>query len=283
MRVMETTVELRSPEDAEQLARALAQIASVDPTFGYAMDRESRAAIVMGTDEANLDAHLVALKRIYTGEVRVSAVRVRYREALAGTVDVDYTHKKQVGASGEFARVKLRIEPNEPSAGSTFTNEIVGGVVPNQYIGAVEQGVRSVCHSGVLAGFPLDARVSLHDGAFHEIDSSWIAFETAGRSAMQKGASQAGVMLLEPIMDIKVEMPAGLSSAVMADMDERRIGVIEVGGRIVDIRTIVSTGYAINVHAQAPLARLLGYAKALHAFSSGRASCAMSFNRSATE
>ena len=207
MHVIEASIESSSAGDAERLARALAQMASEDPTFRYSTDRESGVPIVMGTDEANLNAHLAALQRIHGGGVRVGAAQVRYREALVRAVDVDYTHKKQTGATGEFARVRLRIEPNEPGAGSTFTNEIVGGVVPGEYIGAVEQGVRRVCDTGVLAGFPLDSRVSLRDGAYHEVDSSWIAFEIAGRSAMQKGASQAEVKLLEPIMDIAVEMP----------------------------------------------------------------------------
>jgi elongation factor G len=277
--VIEAAVQAQFAADGERLAHSLARLASEDPTFGYTHDGASTSAVAMGTDESNLDAHLTALRRMHDGELRTGAPQVRYREALVRAVDVDYTHKKLTGTSGEFARVKLRIEPGDPGAGSVFRSEITAGVLPDEYIGGVEQGVRRVCDTGVLVGFPIDAIVSLRDGAFHTIDSSWTAFEIAGHSAMEKGASQAGVKLLEPIMSIEAEMPADLSDAVIADMNERRIGVIEMGGRRINLSTIVTTRDILIVYTEARLARLLGYAKALRTLSGGRASCAMSFTR----
>jgi len=278
--VIEAAIEAQSATDTQRLARALAQLASEDPTFAYAHDGAPAAFIVMATDESKLGAHLAALRRALGSDLRAGTPQIRYREALARAVDVDYTHKKFTGGSGEFARVRLRIEPGEPGAGSVFRSEVVGGVVPDRFIGGVEQGVRRVCESGLLAGFPIDAAVALHDGAFHEIDSSWTAFEIAGRSAMREGASQAGVKLLEPIMDVAVWVPPELASAVIADMYKRGVRV-EDGDSLLDALAIgaQTVSDAILIVADAPLARLLGYPEVLRAISGGRATCAMSFGR----
>jgi elongation factor G len=278
--VIEAAIEAQSATDTQRLASALAQLASEDPTFGYAHDGASPAFIVMATDESTLDAHLAALRRAHGSDLRAGTPQIRYREALARAVDVDYTHKKVTGGSGEFACVRLRIEPGEPGAGTAFRSEVVGGVVPDRYIGGVEQGVRRVCDTGLLAGFPIDAIAALYDGAFHEIDSSWTAFEIAGRSAMREGASQAGVKLLEPIMDVAVWVPPELAGVVITDMYKRGVRV-EDGDSLLDAIANggLKVGEAILIVADAPLARLLGYAEVLRAISGGRASCTVSFGR----
>ena len=292
--VIETAIEAKSATDAERLEGALQEISAANPTIGYSMDPGALAALVLATDEAQLDATLATLKRRCGGTVTVGSPQIRYRGALARTVDVDYTHKKLTASGGEFARVKLKIEPGGPGAGCAFRSQIVGRVVPDKFIGGVEQGVRSVCDSDALIGFPIDATVSLCDGAYHEIDSSWIAFEAAARSAMHKGATEAGVTLLEPIMDVAVEMPGDLAGAVLADMDRRGIRLQNVDthgdGKAIRLDTITISldtivvwrekrGDAGVIRADAPLAHLLGYAEVLRSISDGRASCTMCFSR----
>jgi elongation factor G len=278
--IIQTAIEAQSATDTERLASALAQLASEDPTFGYTGDRASPAFIVMATDESNLDAHLAALRRVDGSDLRAGRPQVRYREALARAVDVGYTRTEFTGAGGEFASVRLRIEPGEPGAGCLFRSEIVGGVVPDEYIGGVERGVRRVCETGLLAGFPIDVAVALYDGAFHEIDSSWTAFEIAGRSAMQKGALQAGVKRLEPIMDVAVWVLPALAGAVITDMHKRGVRV-EDGDSLLDAIATggVTVGDPTLIVADAPLARLLSYSEVLRAISGGRATCTMSFGR----
>jgi elongation factor G len=236
-------------------------MSSQDPTFGHSTDRASGNVIVMGTDEDNLDGHLTALRSSYAVELNLGAPQVRYRETVSRPVEVDHTLKRIDGRRGEFARIKLRIEPGEPGAGSTFKSEIVGGVVPDAYIGAVEKGVRRATDAGILAGFPVDARVSLYDGAYHEIDSSWTAFEATAHAAMLKGASQAGVRVVEPVMDVLVATPGECSEAVIDDIRSRH-------GRI---RNRKRRGEMLVILASAPLAHLLGYAPALCAITDGRA------------
>jgi len=218
--------------------------------------------------ELHLDIKVDILRRQYNVEANVGAPQVAYRETLAKPTEVDYTHKKQTGGTGQFARVKFRLEPNETGKGNEFASEIVGGSVPKEYIPGVEKGIQSVWDSGVLIGFPMvDTKVTLYDGAFHEVDSSAIAFEIASRSAMKEACDKAGVKLLEPIMDVEVVTPEEFVGSVIGDVNSRR-------GQI---RGQEMRGNATVVRAYVPLANMFGYVSQLRSQSQGRASYTMQF------
>jgi elongation factor G len=266
--VIEQAVEPRAKADQERMALALAKLAAEDPSFRVSTDAESGQTIIKGMGELHLEIKVDILKRTHKVEVNVGAPQVAYRETLARATEVDYTHKKQTGGTGQFARVKLRLEPNEPAKGNEFKSEIVGGAVPREYIPGVEKGVRSVWDSGVLIGFPMvDTRVTLFDGAFHEVDSSAIAFEIAARAAMKEGADKAGVKLLEPIMDVEVVTPGDFVGNVIGDINSRR-------GHI---RSQEMRGNATVIRAYVPLANMFGYVSQLRSMSQGRASYTMQF------
>ena len=267
--VLGIKIEPKSAGDAERLASALDQMASDDSDFGYSKDPESGELIIMGIGEFDLEAKLDKLKRIHGVELLIGAPQVAYRETLARATDVDYTHKKQTGGTGQFARVKLRLEANEPGAGNEFESEIIGGVVPKEYIPGVEKGVQSVWDSGVLIGFPMvDMKVTLYDGNYHEVDSSAIAFEIASRQAMREGCNKAGVKLLEPIMDVEVVTPGDFVGSVIGDINSRR-------GQI---RSQELRGRDTTFRADVPLAHLFGYTSGLHSITEGRANYTMRFS-----
>src|SRR5690606_37679654 len=194
--------EPKSKADQEKMALALQKLAAEDPSFSVSTDPESGQTRIKGMGELHLDIKIDILRRAHKVDVSVGAPQVAYRETLARATEIDYTHKKQTGGTGQFARVKLRLEPNEAGKGNVFASEIVGGVVPKEYIPGVDKGIQSVWDSGVLIGFPMvDMKVTLFDGAFHEVDSSVVAFEIAARAAMREATTKAGVKLLEPVMD----------------------------------------------------------------------------------
>ena len=266
--VIEMKIEPRTKADVEKMGLALAKLAAEDPSFRVSTDQESGETIIKGMGELHLDIKVDILKRTHKVEVNVGAPQVAYRETLARTTEIDYTHKKQTGGTGQFARVKLRLEPNEPGAGNEFLSEIVGGVVPKEYIPGVEKGVQSVWDSGVLIGFPMvDTRVTLFDGDYHEVDSSTIAFEIAARTAMREGAAKAGVKLLEPIMDVEVVSPGDFVGSVIGDLNSRR-------GQI---RSQEMRGNATVIRAHVPLANMFGYVSQLRSMSQGRAMYTMQF------
>jgi elongation factor G len=268
--VIEMTVEPKTKADVEKMGVALAKLAAEDPSFRVSTDQESGETRIKGMGELHLDIKIDILKRTHKVEVAVGAPQVAYRETIARAAEVDYTHKKQTGGTGQFARVKLRLEPNETGKGNEFESEIVGGVVPKEYIPGVEKGVQSVWDSGVLIGFPMvDMRVTLFDGDFHEVDSSTIAFEIASRQAMRDGCQKAGVKLLEPIMDVEVVTPEAFVGGVIGDLNSRR-GQI----RSQDLR-----GNATVVRAHVPLANMFGYVSQLRSMSQGRAMYTMQFAR----
>jgi elongation factor G len=218
--------------------------------------------------ELHLDIKVDILKRTYGVEATTGAPEVAYREALAKPTEVDYTHKKQTGGTGQFARVKLRLEPNEVGKGNEFETEIVGGSVPKEYIPGVEKGVNSVWDNGILIGFPLvDMKVTLFDGAFHEVDSSAIAFEIAARAAMKEACDKAGIKILEPIMDVEVVSPGEFVGGIIGDINGRR-------GQIRDQQM---RGNATVIRAYVPLANMFGYVSQLRSMSTGRASYTMQF------
>jgi elongation factor G len=266
--VIEQSVEPKSKGDQEKMGIALQKLVAEDPSFRVASDPESGQTIIKGMGELHLEIKVDILKRTHKVEVTVGAPQVAYRETLARATEVDYTHKKQTGGTGQFARVKLRMEPNEAGKGNEFESEIVGGVVPKEYIPGVEKGIQSVWDSGVLIGFPMvDTRITLYDGNYHEVDSSAIAFEIASRAAMREGAGKAGVKLLEPIMDVEVVTPGDFVGNVIGDINSRR-------GHI---RSQEMRGNATVIRANVPLANMFGYVSQLRSMSQGRAMYTMQF------
>ena len=266
--VIEIAVEPKSKADQEKLGVALAKLAAEDPSFTVSTDHESGQTILKGMGELHLDIKVDILKRTYKVEANIGAPQVAYRESISKRAEIDYTHKKQTGGTGQFARVKLRLEPNEPGKGNEFASEIVGGVVPKEFIPGVEKGIRSVWDSGVLIGFPMvDMKVVLFDGAYHEVDSSAIAFEIAARSAMREGTTKGGVKLLEPVMDVEVVTPGDFVGNVIGDVNSRR-------GQI---RNQEMRGNATVIRAYVPLANMFGYVSQLRSMSQGRASYTMQF------
>jgi elongation factor G len=266
--VINLKIEPKTKADQEKMAIALNTMAVEDPSFRVSIDPESGETILKGMGELHLDIKVDILKRTYNVEANVGQPQVAYREALARPADIDYTHKKQTGGTGQFARVKLKLEPNETGKGNEFEATIVGGTVPREYIPGVEKGVKSVWDSGVLIGFPLvDMKVTLHDGAFHEVDSSAIAFEIATRAAMKEGCEKGGVKILEPIMDVEVVTPGDFVGSIIGDINSRR-------GQI---RNQEMRGNATVIRAYVPLANMFGYVSQLRSMSTGRASYTMQF------
>ncbi|MBY0227228.1 MAG: elongation factor G [Hyphomicrobium sp.] len=266
--VINLKIEPKTKADQEKMAIALNTMAIEDPSFRVSVDSESGETILKGMGELHLDIKVDILKRTYNVEANVGQPQVAYRETLARPADVDYTHKKQSGGTGQFARVKLRLEPNETGKGNEFATEIVGGTVPKEYIPGVEKGVTSVWDNGVLIGFPIvDTKITLYDGAFHEVDSSAIAFEIATRAAMKEGCEKGGIKILEPIMDVEVVTPGDFVGGIIGDINGRR-------GQIRDQQM---RGNATVIRAYVPLANMFGYVSQLRSMSTGRASYTMQF------
>jgi elongation factor G len=268
--VIEMSVEVASKADQEKLGLALAKLASEDPSFRVSTDSESGQTIIKGMGELHLDIKIDILRRApFNINVNVGAPQVAYRETIRKSTEIDYTHKKQTGGTGQFARVKFVIEPNEIGAGYTFENKIIGGVVPKEYIPGVEKGLNSVMSSGPIAGFPVvDVKISLIDGAYHEVDSSAIAFEIASRAALREGLMKANPALLEPVMKVEVVSPEEYVGSVIGDLNSRR-GQIQ--GQ--DMR-----GNANVITAFVPLANMFSYVNNLRSMSQGRASYTMQFD-----
>jgi elongation factor G len=267
--VIEVAVEPRSKADQEKLGVALQKLAAEDPSFRVSTDQESGQTILKGMGELHLDIKVDILRRTYKVEADVGAPQVAYREKLGRTVVIDYTHKKQTGGAGQFARVKIEFAPGEPGSGFVFENKIVGGSVPREYVPGVLKGLESAKDNGLLAGFPLiDFSASLIDGAYHDVDSSVLAFEIAGRAAFRELAEKGDPRLLEPIMKVEVVSPEEYVGAVIGDLNSRR-GMIQ--GQ--DMR-----GNATVINAMAPLANMFGYVNTLRSFSQGRAVFTMQFD-----
>ncbi|TDR87981.1 elongation factor G [Enterovirga rhinocerotis] len=267
--VIEIAVEPKSKADQEKLGLALAKLAAEDPSFRVSTDQESGQTILKGMGELHLDIKVDILKRTYKVEANIGAPQVAYREKLTRRAEIDYTHKKQTGGTGQFARVKLVVEPGEPGTGFVFESKIVGGSVPKEYIPGVEKGLNSVMGAGILAGFPVvDVKVELVDGAFHEVDSSALAFEIASRAAMREALQKGHSVLLEPVMKVEVVSPEEYTGSVIGDLNSRR-GQIQ--GQ--DMR-----GNANVINAMVPLANMFGYVNQLRSFSQGRANYTMQFD-----
>jgi elongation factor G len=267
--VIEIAIEPKSKADQEKLGVALAKLAAEDPSFRVSTDQESGQTILKGMGELHLDIKVDILKRTYKVEANIGAPQVAFREKVTRRAEVDYTHKKQTGGTGQFARVKLVVEPNEPGAGYSFESKIVGGAVPKEYIPGVEKGLDSVLGAGVVAGFPVvDLKVQLVDGAYHEVDSSALAFEIASRAALREALQKGSSVLLEPIMKVEVVTPEDYTGSVIGDLNSRR-GQIQ--GQ--DMR-----GNANVINAMVPLMNMFGYVNNLRSFSQGRATFTMQFD-----
>ncbi|MBL4540823.1 MAG: elongation factor G [Rhodobacteraceae bacterium] len=267
--VIEIAVEPKTKNDQEKMSQGLARLAAEDPSFRVETDMESGQTIMKGMGELHLDILIDRLKREFKVEANIGAPQVAYRETVSHEAEIDYTHKKQSGGSGQFARVKLIITPTEPGEGYSFESRIVGGSVPKEYVPGVEKGIVSVMDSGPLAGFPvIDFKVALVDGAYHDVDSSVLAFEIAARAAMREGLKKAGVKLLEPIMKVEVVTPEEYTGNIIGDLTSRRG---QVQGQD-------SRGNAVVINAFVPLANMFGYINNLRSMSSGRAQFTMQFD-----
>jgi elongation factor G len=267
--VIEIAVEPKSKNDQEKMALALQRLAAEDPSFRVETDQESGQTIMKGMGELHLDILVDRMRREFKVEANIGAPQVAYRETISREAEIDYTHKKQTGGTGQFARVKLVIAPTEPGEGYSFESKIVGGAVPKEYIPGVEKGIKSVMDSGPLAGFPvIDFKVALVDGAFHDVDSSVLAFEIASRAAMREGLKKAGAKLLEPIMKVEVVTPEEYTGGIIGDLTSRR-GMINGQD---------SRGNANVITAMVPLANMFGYINNLRSMSSGRAVFTMLFD-----
>ncbi|TRW95111.1 elongation factor G [Paracoccus sp. M683] len=267
--VIEIAVEPKSKADQEKMGLALQRLSAEDPSFRVETDLESGQTIMKGMGELHLDILVDRMKREFKVEANIGAPQVAYRETISSQADIDYTHKKQTGGTGQFARIKLIITPTEPGEGYSFESKIVGGAVPKEYIPGVEKGIKSVMDSGPLAGFPvIDFKVALIDGAFHDVDSSVLAFEIAARAAMRDGLKKAGAKLLEPIMKVEVVTPEEYTGSIIGDLTSRR-GMV---------RGQDSRGNANVIDAMVPLANMFGYINNLRSMSSGRAVFTMQFD-----
>ncbi len=267
--VIEIAIEPKSKADQEKLGIALSKLAAEDPSFRVSTDQESGQTILKGMGELHLDIKVDILRRTYKVDANIGAPQVAYRERLTKKIDIDFTHKKQTGGTGQFARVKITFEPNEAGKGNLFESKVVGGSVPKEYVPGVEKGINSVMGAGILAGFPVvDVKATLTDGAFHDVDSSVLAFEIASRGAFREALQKGGSVLLEPIMKVEVTTPEDYTGSVMGDLLSRRG---QVQGQ--DMR-----GNAVVINAMVPLANMFGYVNQLRSFSQGRANYTMQFD-----
>ena len=267
--VIEVAVEPKTKVDHEKMGIALGRLAQEDPSFRVTNDEESGQTIIKGMGELHLEILVDRMKREFKVEANVGAPQVAYRETISKSADVDYSHKKQSGGAGQFARVKISFDPGEPGSGYEFINKIKGGNIPTDYIPGVQKGLIAQQQSGVIAGFPcIDFKATLNDGAYHDVDSSVLAFEIAARAAFREGIAKANPVLLEPIMKVEVLTPEKYMGDVIGDLNSRRGQVQEMNTR----------GNANVVNAMVPLANMFGYVNNLRSLTQGRANYSMQFD-----
>jgi elongation factor G len=267
--VIEIAVEPRTKGDQEKMGQALARLATEDPSFRVAVDHESGQTIIKGMGELHLEIIVDRMKREFKVDANIGAPQVAYRETITRHAEVDYTHKKQTGGAGQYARIKLAFEPLPPGSGFVFDNKVVGGAVPKEYVPGVEKGLKGAAENGIIAGFPMiDFKAELFDGDYHDVDSSALAFEIAARSAFKDGIVKASPRLLEPIMRVEVVTPDDYMGDVIGDLNSRRGQVTGMDSR----------GNARVVNAMVPLANMFGYVNTLRSMSQGRAQYTMHFD-----
>ncbi len=267
--VIEIAIEPNTKADQEKMGLALARLATEDPSFKVSSDVESGQTIMKGMGELHLEIMVDRLKREYKVDAKIGAPQVAYRETITKQNEIDYTHKKQTGGAGQFARVKIVFEPLQPGEGFVFDNKIVGGAIPKEYIPGVLKGLQSAKETGVVAGFPMiDFKATLIDGAFHPVDSSVLAFEIAARAAFREGIGKCAPRLLEPIMKVDVVTPEEYMGDIIGDLNSRRGQVSEMN----------QLGNAKLVSAMVPLSNMFGYVNTLRSMSQGRAQFSMFFD-----
>ena len=267
--VIEVAIEPKTKADQEKMGVALARLAQEDPSFRVTSDQETGQTVLKGMGELHLEIKVDILRRTYKVDATVGAPQVAYRETISKKATVDYTHKKQSGGTGQFARVIMEFEPSEPGTGFEFDTDIKGGAIPKEFIPGVEKGLQSAKNTGVIAGFPsIDFKITLIDGAYHDVDSSALAFEIAARAAFREGMQKAGPVLLEPIMKVEVVTPDDYLGDVIGDLNSRRGQILGMDQR----------GNARVVEASVPLASMFGYVNTLRSMSQGRASYSMEFH-----
>ena len=267
--VIEIAVEPKTKGDQEKMGEALARLAKEDPSFRVSSDEESGQTIIKGMGELHLDIIVDRMKREFKVEANVGAPQVAYRETIEKSAEFEYIHKKQSGGAGQFAKVKLYIEPQEPGKGRLVESAIKGGAIPKEFIPGVEKGIETVSDSGILAGFPMiDYKVTIVDGLHHDVDSSVLAFELASRACFKEACTQGGLKLLEPIMRVEVVTPEDYMGDVIGDLNSRR-------GQI---STQEQRGNATVITAMVPLANMFGYINSLRSMSQGRAQYSMFFD-----
>jgi len=265
--VIKVAVEPASKKEQDKMTDALVRLAAEDPSFRFSRDEESGQTVIEGMGELHLEIIVDRMKREFKVECNVGAPQVAYREAITNKAEIDYTHKKQSGGTGQYARVKIQFEPlPEGQSGFVFASEIKGGTVPKEYIPGVVKGLESVMNNGIVAGFPIiGIKATLVDGAFHDVDSSVLAFEIAARAAFKQGLRKANARLMEPIMKVDVTTPEEHMGNVIGDINSRRGQVAELGER----------GNMKTVKAMVPLANMFQYVSTLRGMSQGRAQYAM--------
>merc|ERR1711957_27197 len=269
--VIKVAVEPKTKNDQQKMSEGLVKLAAEDPSFRFSRDEESGQTIIEGMGELHLEIIVDRLKREFDVEANVGAPSVSYREAITQTAEIDYTHKKQSGGSGQYARIKLIFEPKEFSDEEgamdfEFVSAIKGGSVPKEYIPGVAKGIESVLGQGVVAGFPvLGMKATLTDGAYHDVDSSVMAFEIAGRAATREGLRKAKARLMEPLMQVDVTTPEEYMGDILGDINARRGMVGDLGER----------GNIKSISAQVPLANMFQYVSTLRSMSKGRANYSM--------
>ena len=267
--VIEIAVEPKTKADQEKMGEALGRLAREDPSFRVTTDEESGQTIIKGMGELHLDIIVDRMKREFKVEANIGAPQVAYRETIQNSVEFDYTHKKQSGGAGQFARVKLFIEPLQPGKGREIESKIKGGSIPKEFIPGVEKGIETISDSGILAGFPIiDYKVTILDGLHHDVDSSVLAFELASRQCFKEACIRATLKLLEPVMRVEVVTPEDYMGDVIGDLNSRR-------GQV---STQEMRGNATVITAMVPLANMFGYINSLRSMSQGRAQYSMFFD-----
>jgi len=267
--VIEISVEPKTQSDQEKMGVALNRLAAEDPSFRVTSDMESGQTIIKGMGELHLEIIVDRMLREFQVDANIGQPQVAYRETISKPADVDYTHKKQTGGSGQFARIKMRIEPLESGSGFEFENKVVGGNIPKEFIPGIEKGIKTSMQAGIKTGFPVtDLKITVYDGASHDVDSSVMAFEIAARAAFREIAAKAGPKVLEPMMRVEVVTPDEYLGDIIGDLNSRRGNVCGMDQR----------GNARVVNAQVPLSNMFGYVNTLRSMSQGRAQFTMHFD-----
>ncbi|HEX4914905.1 MAG TPA: elongation factor G [Vicinamibacterales bacterium] len=267
--VIEVAVEPKSKADQEKMGVALNRLAQEDPSFRVSSDQESGQTIIKGMGELHLEIIVDRMRREFKVEANVGQPQVAYRESITKKIEWDYTHKKQTGGSGQYAKVKIRFEPGEPGSGFVFENDVVGGAVPKEYVPGVEKGLTLAKETGVIAGFPvIDLKCTLIDGAYHDVDSNVMTFDIASRACFREAIPKAGPRLLEPMMKVEVVTPQEYMGDVIGDLNSRRGQVQGMDAR----------GNAQVISAMVPLANMFGYVSTLRSMTQGRAQYSMHFD-----